>query len=188
LALLLFTVVAAMLLASGVALAANITCVAGARKCVGTAKNDVITGADALLAGDVIYARAGDDVVKARDGSDFLYGGTGDDQLHGDGVGDSANDRSDHLEGGGGADELWGYNGADGFSGGSGPDVIHADFADTIQTTYFEVSLGKRGNDTIYAADGFEDHIGCGDGTDQVFYDAQKDVVNADDCEIRHAL
>ena len=186
LALVLSTVVAAMLLASGVALAANVACVAGASQCLGTGKNDAITGTD-NLAGDVIDARAGDDVVKAADGSDTVLGRAGDDELHGDGVGDAANDQGDSLQGGGGADELWGDNGDDALVGGGGPDIIHADFGDTLQERGFETAFGGRGNDTIRAADGLEDHIGCGDGTDEVYYDAQKDVVGAD-CEIKHAL
>jgi hypothetical protein len=114
-------------------------------------------------------------------GSDIIRGRVGDDELHGDGVGSTTSDRPDSLRGEGGADRLWGDEADDNFSGGSGPDVIHADFADTVHSTGFEVSVGGRGNDHIFADDDNEDHIACGAGTDVVDRDAF-DTVSVD-CE-----
>jgi len=62
--LLLSTMMLALLLASGVALAANITCQGG--PCVGTEQNDRITGS---LEDDVIQALGGRDHVTGRGGT-----------------------------------------------------------------------------------------------------------------------
>jgi Ca2+-binding RTX toxin-like protein len=171
-----------VLVVGGVALAATITCQVGVQ-CVGTGKNDLITGTDSLASGDTIDARAGDDIVNGKDGSDIIRGRSGDDELHGDGVGSTANDRNDSLRGEGGADKLWGDDGDDNFSGGSGPDIIHADFADTTSTTGFEVSVGGRGNDQIFTDDGREDHIACGAGTDVVDRDSNDIIPTPSECE-----
>jgi hypothetical protein len=82
------TIVVTLLLAGGVALAANITCPGG--PCVGTEQNDRITGSlldDQILALgglDVVTARAGDDGVDGGRNRDDIFGGPGGDGLFGD--------------------------------------------------------------------------------------------------------
>ena len=71
--LLLSTMVVALLLAGGMALAANITCPGGG-PCTGTEQNDRITGS---LLEDDIQALGGRDVVSARSGDDDVDGGRG---------------------------------------------------------------------------------------------------------------
>jgi Ca2+-binding RTX toxin-like protein len=94
--LLLSTMMLALLLACGVALAANITCQGGS--CVGTEENDRITGS---LLDDQIQALGGRDHVQARPGDDEVYGDAGGDDITG-GVG------GDYLVGGRGPDEIGG--------------------------------------------------------------------------------
>jgi Ca2+-binding RTX toxin-like protein len=92
--LLLATMVLTLLLASGVALAANISCLGG--PCVGTAENDQITGSQV---DDKIRALGGRDDVTARGGDDLVYGGRGRDDISGGHGGDG-------LLGGGGPDDI----------------------------------------------------------------------------------
>jgi hypothetical protein len=64
-----------------------------------------------------------------------------------------------------GPDRLTGTDSANQISGLGGPDTIS----------------GRGGDDTISIADGYEDDVNCGEGTDTVYVD-ELDVVNAD-CE-----
>jgi hypothetical protein len=93
---LLSTMVVALLLAGGVALAANITCPPTGGPCPGTEQNDLITGSQL---DDDIDALGGRDVVSARSGDDTVDGGRG-------------------------RDDIWGELGGDGLDGGGGPDDI----------------------------------------------------------------
>jgi Ca2+-binding RTX toxin-like protein len=93
---LLSTMVVALLLAGGVALAANITCPPTGGPCPGTEQNDRITGS---LLDDDIDALGGRDVVSARSGDDTVDGGRGRDDIFG-GLG------GDGLDGGGGPDDI----------------------------------------------------------------------------------
>jgi Ca2+-binding RTX toxin-like protein len=80
-ALVLGAVLFVMLLASGVALAANrIECPNwDGNLCVGTDRADEINGTDRA---DEIYARDGADVVKGRLRRDVIYGGDGADRIN----------------------------------------------------------------------------------------------------------
>jgi hypothetical protein len=69
------------------------------------------------------------------------------------------------CEGTHGPDKLSGTDSANQIRGLGGPDTIS----------------GRGGNDTISVADGYEDDVSCGEGTDTVYVD-ELDVVNAD-CE-----
>jgi Ca2+-binding RTX toxin-like protein len=78
------TMILALLLAGGVALAANIQCLGG--PCTGTEQNDRITGSlvddiEALGGGDDVNARSGDDFVAGGRGPDDISGGLGADSF-----------------------------------------------------------------------------------------------------------
>jgi len=86
-AVLLITAMAAVLVvACGVALAANISCKAGTT-CFGTNKADTMTGtnqADDMRGrggGDTIHGRDGDDKALGGDGNDDIYAGLGNDSF-----------------------------------------------------------------------------------------------------------
>jgi Ca2+-binding RTX toxin-like protein len=81
--LLLSTMMLALLMAGGVALAANIQCLGG--PCVGTEENDQITGSQV---DDFIEALGGRDHVTARPGDDYVNGGGGSDEITGGEGGD----------------------------------------------------------------------------------------------------
>lgn len=105
-ALLLTAMVAALVAASGVALARDVTCEPGNSffdPCQGTTGDDLITG---TTGGDYITALEGVDTVNARGGGDEVFGGGA----------------RDTLEGAGGADFLCGGTGNDRLNGGTGPD------------------------------------------------------------------
>lgn len=123
----------AVLLASGVALARNITCPNKDNgSCVGTNKMDTITGttkADAIKArggDDTVTARGGNDKVSGGDGGDLLDGGSGKDRLNGGSNPDTA---LEFLAGGPGDDVLVESPGPDkyGFDGNWGQDEITGD-------------------------------------------------------------
>lgn len=108
---LLMAMAAALVLASGVALAKSIRCPTkqGTHKCIGTNNADTITGTNRA---DIIKARGGDDTVTARSGKDKVYGEDGADQLDG-GPG------NDTLDGGPNA-----TNTLEGIVGGTGDDTL----------------------------------------------------------------
>jgi Ca2+-binding RTX toxin-like protein len=80
--LLFLLVVTALLLASGVALAATIECRTepGTNLCVGTPDNDRLFG---TATSDLMKGRGGSDVLRAEEGSDELRGTAGSDILYG---------------------------------------------------------------------------------------------------------
>jgi Ca2+-binding RTX toxin-like protein len=101
-------VVVALVAASGVALAASISCPNRAGNlCVGTDQADTMTGRNSS---DDIRGRGDGDQLNARGGRDRLAGGPGEDQL----FGGDANDR------------LLGDSGIDVLDGGIGNDVLAA--------------------------------------------------------------
>jgi Ca2+-binding RTX toxin-like protein len=85
----------ALLVASGVALAATINC---AGNCVGTPAPDRLIGSTAsqtmrgLGGGDSISGYRGEDDVEGNGGNDAVYGGLGDDRVYG-------NAGNDYVEG-----------------------------------------------------------------------------------------
>ena len=128
-ALLITTMAVAMLVASGVALAADITCPNIGNLCIGTNKADTMTGTNQ---DDVMKGRGGGDTMQARGSGDRLFGGGGNDEVSaGSGddslIGDSL--AGDSLGGGAGDDSLSGEYGDDTyfFSDGWGADRIAED-------------------------------------------------------------
>jgi hypothetical protein len=194
-AMILFAVLAtAMVVASGVALAATIQCPNRQDgTCIGTPNDDRITGTPDP---DFIRARGGDDVVSARGGEggdfggDFSIGGAGEDRVRGKGgpdqviggsiSGDFATgdlkfaDNSDDVVRGGDGDDL---TVAGGFGRG-GKDRLY----------------GEKGNDMMLAAQRdfpFEgdvrvnkEIVNCGPGEDTAYYDRGVDEVK-DNCETK---
>jgi Ca2+-binding RTX toxin-like protein len=155
------TVTGAMLiLASGIALAAVVQCVAGAPDCADTVQDDQITGTNDR---DVVYARGGNDRVVGYDDDDDLYGD-----------GEGGND---------GNDRLYGFGGNDRLEGDRGRDTIYAvedPFVPGIDSV-----RGGSNNDEIFAVDAVKDTIRCDEvSSDDVWYDSN-DVVAAD-CENLH--
>ena len=155
------TMAAALVAASGVAWAATIQCPGGF--CQGTAKSDVIRGTDAF---DRIIAWGGNDTVSGFGTGDEIYGVFGNDKLSGGPGGD-------YLDGGPGNDKL---------SGDVGNDIIDA--IEPEGTTGIDrVSGGEGDYNTVRANDGQVDHIRCGGVTDTVVFDEGLDRVSPD-CEV----
>ena len=175
--LLLSTMAAALLMASGVALAQTISC-SSQNACIGTEQADTMTGTNAsdlyLYGGggaDTIYGKGGSDHIDGGAGKDEIRGGDGRDYLAG-GRGIASPDvSSDYVYGGSGNDRIrGGYSdgGTDHIYGGEGDDIIKADAQST------EGSLT-------------EEVIDCGAGEDEVWFD-QGDVTDVvKNCEIKHA-
>jgi Ca2+-binding RTX toxin-like protein len=131
--------VVTLLLAGGVALAANIQCLGGL--CVGTQQNDRITGSQER---DEILALGGRDLVTARGGDDFVDGGRG----------------RDDISGGVGGDGVFGGGGRDDIDGGPGttdaiepPNSFSCDIQDTeagiVTVRGTQNLLGDNGNDNL---------------------------------------
>jgi Ca2+-binding RTX toxin-like protein len=164
-------------MASGMALAATVNCVAGAPECIGTPNPDTINGsADA----DNMYGRAGADEMRGNEGEDYLQGDRGADRLGGDE----------------GRDTLWGGSllgvgplddSSDVVHGGVESDYIYSGFA---QKGSVDRVFGDRGNDTVEAEKAYgypktKDIVDCGRGkNDTVYFDKGLDVV--ENCEHRH--
>jgi Ca2+-binding RTX toxin-like protein len=106
---LLAATLAALVLASGVALAATVACQAGP-DCLGTKKADTLLGS---AGDDDVFGRGGADTLKGRGGSDYLLGQGGRDTLLGGTDGD-------YLMGGPGDDLLAGGDNGDQYYFGSG--------------------------------------------------------------------
>lgn len=94
---------AALVVAGGAALAANINCEAGTA-CLGTNKADTMTGTNQA---DDMSGLGGGDTMRGRDGDDTLSGDEGNDEINAG----SGNDPS--VEGGKGNDSLTGGDGDD---------------------------------------------------------------------------
>src|SRR5918998_4360532 len=164
----------AVLLASGIALAATLEGNDGPNTLVGTNGPDDIRG------------RGGDDNISGLGGIDRLRGDGGNDTVSGGpgGVPDrrervEGNTGNDTLSGDEGADEVRGDSGNDSMLGGDGADLIRADDPGTDSVT------AGSGDDVVVAhEDDGIDTIDCGDGIDLVRFDAGVDVV-ADNCERR---
>lgn len=182
-------VVAAILMASGVAWAATLT---------GDGNDNTIDGTDSA---DTIDGKAGADTIRGKGGGDTIYGGEGRDKLYAvddsenpadDGGGNyiSGNENNDTIVGSPGADELYGARdndtidgkgGADTIDGGVGADVIHAG---PLEEKDVDTVRGYDGNDTIYVANypASKDIVGCGQGdNDKVVADSLDDVASS--CE-----
>jgi Ca2+-binding RTX toxin-like protein len=150
----------ALILASGVALAASIACSGG--ECLGTEGDDSMTGTDGY---DLMSGLEGNDNMFGHFGNDDMYGGSGDDFL----LGDEDYDFPDTFLGN---DTLYGGPGNDDLRGGFGNDKIY----------------GGDGDDFIFAYDRLAvttgaDVVDCGLGKDTVHYDKEVDKVRG--CEIK---
>ncbi len=147
--LLLTVVMVALLVGSGVALAAVISCPTGpGGECRGTRKADQITGTSGV---DQIYALDGNDTVQGGGGADLIKGNLGADTT---GVGPG----NDTFYGGAGNDRASGGEGEDEIHGGPGDD-IDLDGDATIDKIYGEEGNdleldGDRGNDLLYGGPG----------------------------------
>jgi Ca2+-binding RTX toxin-like protein len=175
---LLIAMVGALVVGSGVALAATtVTCTSN--PCPGTTGADVINGTPDP---ETINALAGNDLVKGFGGSDETYGGDGNDLVDGFGGNDTIYGGRNGDGSAQGTDfsnvditNLEGAEDSDKVYGGGGPDYIDAAAHDDpleSQTPPIDSSFGGSGNDRIFAADGNEDIIDCGTGTgDRVLMD-----------------
>jgi Ca2+-binding RTX toxin-like protein len=138
--LLVTSVMAVVLLSSGIALAASITCQAGA-DCLGTKNADILEG---TASGDSIYGRAGGDTLKGFGETDYMYGqGSADRLLGGPGL--------DDLIGGAGNDALRGGEGLDYylFGDGWGKDTITDAATPNTQLTFLDSQKGPVMNNLV---------------------------------------
>ncbi|MDQ3589051.1 MAG: hypothetical protein M3392_02220 [Actinomycetota bacterium] len=103
--LLITAMTAALMVASGVALAATIDCANVGNQCVGTNYNDTMTGTAGF---DDMRGRGGGDTILAYGGADKLLGGKGNDP---------------DVSAGPGNDSVEGQEGDDFLSGGNGNDI-----------------------------------------------------------------
>lgn len=131
--LVLLAVLAALVLSSGVALAATVTCQVNV-DCYGTSKADTLKG---TAEKDYIYGRGSADILKGLDNGDRLYGQGGGDRLLG-GAG------LDFLVGGAGNDELKGGAGANDYFFGPnwGKDSITDDTSTGNKLYFYENGSG----------------------------------------------
>jgi Ca2+-binding RTX toxin-like protein len=149
--LLVTTMVAALVVACGVALAANITCPnRPTGECVGTNNADTMTGttqADNMRGRggeDTMYGRGGADDLDGGEGIDEIYAGQGDDELDG---GPNPNAvTSEKLAGGGGDDSYF-------FEEGWGDDKITDDETSGKDAFVFSSSV-RRLNVNLDSSDG----------------------------------
>ena len=165
--LLLTVMAAALVLASGVALAVNK---------VGTDGPDTLTGTNG---NDNLDGRGGQDNIFSLDGTDNLAGGLGKDNvLGGDERRPGGGDKN--FAGGPGNDLLLTGLGSDNVEGGSGNDsLLEASFGESSTDNYD----GGSGNDVFVASNrpAFKDLVVCGEGLDRVLADSKDKV--APDCE-----
>jgi Ca2+-binding RTX toxin-like protein len=142
------------------------------------------------LAGDVVYAGAGNDTVSGGTGADTLNGEAGDDVLNGgsgldtlDG-GDgndvlNGGDDSDTLNGGAGIDMLNGDGGVDVLNGGDDDDILNGgDAGDTLNGDEGDDELnGEAGNDLLNGGIGL-DILNGGGGNDTLNGGGDDDTLN----------
>ena len=161
-ALLLASLVFALLLASGVAFAATINCTPGELRCVGTSGSDTIYGTD------------GQDGIEGRGGNDKLYGRGGEDRTTDTSNGLEGGDGDDVIRGGDGQDHLFGDRGTDRVFGGRGRDLISGETHNYVGPAPGDLLVGGPGGDFFRARDGQKDKVYCGTGVDEVFADDSK--------------
>lgn len=170
LTLVLVTAMAAVFVASGVALAAVVEGGTGDNTLRGTEGADTINGNDGR---DTVYGMAGDDDLDGGDGGDQLFGGDESSNLTGD----------DTIYGRHGNDLIVGGPGADVLGGGSYNDVIYEGPPDDAAA---DTLSGGAEDDQFYAANGQSvvDRVTCGEGRDEAWVDSGDTV--AADCEVVH--
>lgn len=123
----------AILLASGLALAADVPCSGG--YCEGTTGDDAMTGS---AFGDQMYGIGGNDTMYGKDGADSMWG-----DWHQ--VIDPGEPGSDTMYGGNGPDRLQGDDRTDTLNGGRGNDRIEA--KDGVLD---RVNCGRGSGDTAF--------------------------------------
>ena len=166
------TMVVALLLASGVALAVTKVGTNAPDTLRGTNQADTLLGRDA---NDILIALAGDDKLLGERGKDIVFGGN---ERRRD-VGRLLRGHK-NMVGGSGNDSVVGGRGSDHILGEEGNDLLldgpEREFATDM------LSAGE-GNDVAAAVNkpAFEDIVTCGGGLDRVIAD-RKDVL-APDCE-----
>lgn len=164
----------AVVVASGVAWADNITGTAGNDKLQGTSGNDNMDG------------KAGNDTLEGMSGADSVLGANGDDLLYGGRADGNSVGERDEVRGQDGNDTVFGGSGADDLYGGTGNDAISDALED--DSSVDKIS-GGDGDDTIntVSAPASKDEItSCGLGNDVVYVD-DLDVVASDCEEVRDA-
>ena len=166
-ALVLTAMALALVLASGVALAANK---------VGTNAPDTLRGTNKA---DNLLGRGANDILLALAGNDNLLGGPGKDIVNG-GDENRLSGGNKNMVGGSGNDSVNGGRGSDTVLGEEGNDLV-ADGPDREFAT--DNVSGGDGNDVVAAVNrpAFVDIVSCGGGFDRVIVD-RKDVL-APDCE-----
>jgi Ca2+-binding RTX toxin-like protein len=166
-ALVLTAMALALVLASGVALAANK---------VGTNGPDTLRGTNKA---DNLFGRGDNDILLALAGNDNLLGGPGKDIVYG-GDENRLSGGDKNMVGGSGNDSVIGGRGSDNVLGEEGKDLV-ADGPDREFAT--DNVSGGDGNDVVAAVNrpAFVDIVSCGGGFDRVIVD-RKDVL-APDCE-----
>ncbi len=185
LVLLLTVMAAALVVASGLALAVNKLGTNGPDTLKGTNGDDNLLGRGG---NDTLFSLGGDDTLVGGEGKDNVLGGNERRPKGGDKVldGGSGNDGvlggtgSDNLTGGSGNDFVYGSLGSDNIMGEEGTDVL---FDGGWREASKDNLSGGPGNDWVFTFNdpAFGDVVTCGSGFDQVAAD-RKDVV-ADDCE-----
>jgi Ca2+-binding RTX toxin-like protein len=161
--LLLASMALAVLLAGGIALAAEITCPNRSDdRCMGTTEDDTMTGTDER---DKMRGFAGNDTLYGKGFRDFLVGHAGNDTLRGQEGDDAlvgarqtldylATD-SDRLFGGQDQDILIGGSGNDRVFGGPGNDTVQGEvFGNADHHSNRDFTHGDDDDDTIHGDDG----------------------------------
>jgi Ca2+-binding RTX toxin-like protein len=188
-ALLLTAIMGVLLLFSGMALAATITC-AGRFDCLGTNNADTLEG---TASKDLMHARAGADTLKGLGEMDYMYGQGGADRLLG-------GPALDDLIGGAGNDELRGGAGGDFyfFGDGWGKDTITDEATPKTQLSFFDPNAGlaaanlvvdlvsgtgpeakdESGTNTINWEGNVIETVVSGNGDDHITGNAADNVIN----------
>ncbi len=126
----------ALVVASGVAWAASISCPnRSGNLCMGTSQADTMTGRDRA---DEMRGREGGDLMRGAGGADVMVGQEGADTV-------SGQDGPDTLAGGPGKDTLSGAKGKDRLTGAEGDDALNGGSADDT----YAFTINDWGDDTI---------------------------------------
>ena len=186
--LLFMAMVMTLVVASGVALAANRIGTDGRDTLWGTNGADNLFG---LGGNDRLYALHGSDNLRGGPGSDFVVGGTREGGMEGSLGTEYPVGGSKNLFGGSGNDWIFGGKGSDNISGGAGNDLL-------LDAGVFkwgnlccpagDIVSGGAGKDEIivfnFRRTSEKDIVSCGGGFDRVAAN-RKDVV-APDCERKY--
>jgi Ca2+-binding RTX toxin-like protein len=172
--LLLSVMAVALVVGSGVALAAVK---------IGTDGHDVLKGTKGE---DVIHGRGSWDVISGVGSDDVLYGDEGSDSIHGgsfdlDEIFDGRRmvpDGEDKIYGGDGKDCVWGGSEDDVLYGGAGNDFVGTYCLDFVMDTGNDVMYAGSGNDFVMAVEAPDryqnlqerDVVYCGPGKDTVYF------------------